>query len=308
MKDENIMTEMENSSMRFPVLYYAAEASSAENQKNFLCARASEFGALILAAIFGEVSGSGVWRIGSVLALFFFLTALVVRVSGIGDRAERRWYDARAAAESVKSFSWQYAVGGGAFCISDETSDARLAESLNDVLSTLPELDIPASPGEHSTVTPEMSKLRNSERVYRARTYARDRVEDQVAWYGKKAIWNKEQARLWRNILVAVEFVAVLLGFLRLVELFDVNWLGIFAAGAAGIAAWQQTKNYSLLSESYAVTSHEVALVQESLDGQVEEARWAEAVRNAEAAFSREHTLWLARRLESKLHRRGGLT
>lgn len=282
--------------MKFPTLFYAAEESSTENQKIFLYARSSEFIALLLAATFGEISGGGRWSISSFFTLVFFLIALLVRVSGIGDRAEKNWYDSRAAAESLKSLSWQYAVGGEAFSISDKTSDARLFKSINKVLTILPNLDIPASDGEHSTITLEMRNLRSSEKVVRAGKYASDRVKDQVAWYKKKAIWNKKQARIWRNILIAVEFVAVLLGLLRLVELFEVNWLGIFAAAASGVAAWQQTRNFSLLSESYAITSHEVVLVQEYLDAHVDEAGWAEAVGKAETAFSREHTLWGARR------------
>jgi hypothetical protein len=75
-----------------------------------------------------------------------------------------------------------------------------------------------------------------------------------------------------------------------------VNWLGVLAAGTASVAAWQQTKNYSSQSEAYAVTSHEVAIVAETIGPAIDESSWAQAVHDAEAAFSREHTLWLARR------------
>ena len=61
--------------------------------------------------------------------------------------------------------------------------------------------------------------------------------------------------------MISIETGAVLLGFGRALGWYDVDWLGIFAAIAATFAAWQQTKNYQGLGQSYAVTSHDVALV-----------------------------------------------
>src|SRR5690606_23979207 len=100
------------------------------------------------------------------------------------------------------------------------------------------------------------------------------------------------RARQWRAGLIAIEGGAVLLGFGRALGWYDVDWLGIFAAVAATFAAWQQTKNYQGLSQSYAVTSHDVALVNASIGSEVSEEAWAQAVHDAEAAFSREHTMW----------------
>jgi hypothetical protein len=65
---------------------------------------------------------------------------------------------------------------------------------------------------------------------------------------------------------------------------------------SASLAAWKQTKNYAALSESYSVTSHEVAILATTIVKHVDEQTWSQAVHDAEAAFSREHTLWLARR------------
>jgi hypothetical protein len=98
-------------------------------------------------------------------------------------------------------------------------------------------------------------------------------------------------------LLIGIDSIAIALGLLRVLGAFDVNWLGILATAAAGVAGWQQLKNYSSLSEAYAVTSQEVAIVSETI-GQpsIDEGAWAQLVHNAEAASSREHTLWLARR------------
>ncbi|MDE3085684.1 MAG: SLATT domain-containing protein, partial [Acidobacteriota bacterium] len=166
---------------------------------------------------------------------------------------------------------------------------------LKEVLKTVPSLDVEAGRSDFS-ITPSMNAIRGSSRKERAAFYRRNRVEDQATWYSRKARWNRSSAMVWTLLAVGVEGVAVLLGLLRMLGSFDVNWLGILAASAAGIAAWQQTKNYSSLSEAYAITSHEVSMVRSDLHEGATEEEWAQVVRDSEMAFSREHTLWLARR------------
>lgn len=288
--------------MKLPDLFDAAEVSSKQNQDTFFRARATEFIALALAATFGEAGSGGVWKIGSYLAFLCFGVALVVRITGVGDKAEKLWYDARAAAESMKSSAWQFAVGGDAFRIHDQTASTRFVASLRDILSTLPKLDIPASFSGESAIPAEMRDIRASNLDLRKKEYIEDRVMEQVTWYAANAKTNKKQARFWRRCLIFLESAAVLLGLLRIGGLFDVNWLGPLAAGAAGVAAWKQSKNFSLLSEIYSVTSHEVNLVRETLVIPLGEDEWANAVHHAESAFSREHTLWLARKLGSSHH------
>jgi hypothetical protein len=145
-----------------------------------------------------------------------------------------------------------------------------------------------------------MSAMRSSPHAERSATYLQDRVQDQQNWYSTKAKACRRSAQVWRWLLIGVDALAVLLGLLRALEVFDVNWLGVLAAAAAGIAAWQQVRNHASLSEAYSVTSHEVAIVSETVEqADGNEEVWAEIVHNAEAAFSREHTLWLARRNRS---------
>ncbi len=228
--------------MKFPHLYEAAETASAENQRKFLVSRGVEFVALLLAACFGELPRDVLWHAGPWLAVAFFVLALIVRLSGVGDRAEKRWYDARAAAESVKSSAWQFAVGGEAFRISDSTATQRFREALRAVLETLPTLDVPAPSNTDAVVTQKMGSLRSSDIANRAEIYLKERVEDQVHWYATKAKWNRRRASQWRWILIGVDAVAVCLGVLRATAVLHVNWLGIFPVAATGVAAWQQTK------------------------------------------------------------------
>lgn len=281
--------------LTFPGLLAATEAQSAVNQKTFFASRAAEFTALALAAGLGAIPREALNGMGPGSALFLFAVALVIRVSGVGDKAERRWYDARAAAESIKSAAWQFAVGGEAFRISDRDASGRFLRAQQDVLKALPNLEVPVD-ASSSAITTDMLRVRESPLQDRVGTYQVGRVTDQRNWYADNARINGRRAKQWRWILIAIEGLACLLGLLRALGAGDVDWLGIFGTLAAGVAAWKQTRNYSFLSESYSVTSHEVALVASSLSGPHDEDAWAQAVHDAEAAFSREHTLWLARR------------
>ncbi|MCA9601668.1 MAG: DUF4231 domain-containing protein [Myxococcales bacterium] len=281
--------------VQFPDLYAACETVSAECQQTFLAVCRAELAALVFAAALAELPRDVLWGIGPKTAWLFFAVALVLRVSGVGRKAEKRWYDARAAAESIKSAAWQYAVCGEAFRRDDDTAESRFTDLLRDVLIALPNLNVPATPGGCG-VTSEMNALRHRSVDDRISVYVRERIDDQLLWYAQKAIWNRTRAKWWLGTMISLEAIAVILGLFRALEVVDVDWLGILSAAAASVGAWQQVKNYSVLSEAYSVTSHEVQLVKGSTQPGLSESEWAQAAHDAEAAFSREHKLWVARR------------
>ena len=285
----------ESDGLAMPPLFNAVDGIAKTKQTTLLRLRKVEFVSLVVAAAFAEVPGDQLWGLGPVAALVFFGVALLVRVSRSDERAERAWYDARAAAESVKSLSWQYAVAGEAFRRDDAQADEQYRSALREVLGSFTDLDIPVGT-QQTAVTTEMRSLRAMSLDERRSKYLEARVDDQLGWYTRKADWNRSRATWWRWGVIALEALAVLLGLARALEWFDVDWLGIFAAAAAAVLAWQQTKNYLGLSQAYAITSHDVSLVKDSMGAESTEDQWAQAVHDAEAAFSREHTLWRARR------------
>lgn len=282
--------------LQYPALFASAELESAESRKLFFAVRGAELASLTGAAALAVVPIDWAGRAGPILTVLMFVVALGVQVSRVGNRAERRWYDARAAAESIKSASWQYAVGGEAFRISDAQADTVFVERLRDALRGLKHLNFGAASSDCAAATDSMRCVRQSSQAERFRVYRQRRVAEQVEWYKNKADWNRQRSRVFGGVTIGVEFLALVLGLLRVTGSVDVDLVGVAAAGAAGLVAWSQAKNYSLLAESYAVTSHEILLVAESMKANVTEAEWAQNVHDAEAAFSREHTLWSARR------------
>ena len=70
----------------------------------------------------------------------------------------------------------------------------------------------------------------------------------------------------------------------------------VFVAMAASVLSWMQAKRFSELAASYALAAHEIGLIKEqSLLPDTPE-KFSLFVGDAENAFSREHTQWVARK------------
>lgn len=282
--------------LTYPALMDATEDASKVQQRAFFLATGAQLGLLAAAAATALIPEGRAWNVGPIVTLLLFLGALVLQASGLAAKAESRWYDARAASESIKAASWEFAVGGEAFRLDDDTAESRYLEVLRRVLANVQSLDVGAAGTANASVTESMKTLRAGERSAKAAAYLGERVEEQVRWYSDKAAANKRRYRQFSSVVIVIEAGAVLLGLLRVGGTVGPDYLGPFAACAAGLVGWMQAKKYSNLAQAYAVTSHEVSMVSATLDPTQSEELWATAVHDAEAAFSREHTMWQARR------------
>ncbi len=282
--------------LEFPGLWRAADELAASSQRSFFWLKRAELGLLVVGAASGLLPTSILGGVGPIVAVVAFLMVIGIQLVGVVTKAESRWYDARAVAESIKSAAWQFAVGGEAFRINTPNAESQFNARLTAMLTNVPKLDLPPAHTEDEGITSSMTIVRSMPLSGRAEIYGRLRVDDQVTWYAKKASWNRNRRRLFTILTLAVELVAVLVGLIRLTSGFEVDLLGVLAAVAAGLVAWSQAKKYEFLAESYSVTSHEVRLVMATLKVPKSEDVWSQAVHDAEAAFSREHTMWQARR------------
>lgn len=280
----------------YPALLDATEAVSKSQQKVFFIATGVQLGLLAAAAATALIPERHVWNAGPIATLLLFLGALALQLSGLASRAEGRWYDARAASESIKTASWEFAVGGEAFRLDDRAAERQYLDVLRRILANVQSLDLGAAGTASASATESMKALRAADQPTRAAAYLSERVEDQVIWYSAKAAANRRRYMQFSSAVIIVESGAVLFGVLRVGGSIGADYLGPVAACAAGLIAWMQAKKYSNLARAYAVTSHEVSLVPPTLDPTQSDESWATAVHDAEAAFSREHTMWQARR------------
>ena len=286
-----------------PVLHDSLSSESESAQTEFLRATRATLALTALAAVAGAFTIGGEtgadWA--GVIAAIAFAGALGARGWIVYRAPERRWYDARAGAESAKTLAWQYAVGGGRFPLSLADADRRLLERLRELLRDLEDDLAPVPSGSHGQLTDWMRQVRSSARDERINLYCAQRVQDQIDWYSAKAAENRREAAKWNAITLAVYAAGVVVAVLKAAGVLGFDALGIAAAAAGATTAWLQTKDFVGLSEAYSVTAQELKAVQDESRLVEDEQGWVRFVEDAEDAISREHTLWRAKRQRGAL-------
>jgi len=211
-------------------------------------------------------------------------------------KAEPDWYAGRAAAESVRTLAWRYAVGGDPFpdTITSQRAADRYLNRLNKILDELPGTELGPSTLDEHELTPAMVAVRAQNLPIRRVVYQRDRIEDQLGWYTKRAESHQKSARTWLTVTIvasALGFVAAGIKFFGFIE-FDM--LGVFAAIASASVAWNQLNQHRNLVSAYGLTARELSIVRDRIN-LVPDGEWPSFVSDSEDAISREHTMWLAR-------------
>jgi len=116
-----------------PALYGAAETVSRKGQERFRWLTGAAVILLVIAAVGGMIDqpwagwlSAAAFAVGTVATTFW-----VIR------RHENEWYDGRAAAESAKSLTFKYAVGGAPYGVEDAGAKHRYAEALAGIIAEL---------------------------------------------------------------------------------------------------------------------------------------------------------------------------
>lgn len=145
-------------------------------------------------------------------------------------------------------------------------------------------------------ITAEMDHIRSLDLPGRIGYYSAMRVGEQRNWYANKARWNQIQTKRWS---IAVVLTYVLAAGLSLARIRYSDWdhwptdpLVVIASSMIG---WIQIKKFSELSAAYKVTALEIGLILPKLSDVKNDNDFSEFVSEAESAFSREHTMWIAR-------------
>jgi hypothetical protein len=237
----------------------------------------------------------------AVVAVLFFFTILVRLYTGSA-RLDRKWFTYRAVAESMKTLSWQFAMGTGEFPLESNSADSDFRERLGDVErgssfppfpSTVPGISGPTIP--HS-----MLELRSRPWTERRTIYVSDRVDDQIKWYLKAGKRNSSLSTRYSWLVLALQIAGVVIAFAILTQRASAE-LGIVAVALIAVLipsfiAWTQVKQYSELVEPYLATHAELKELREKIIGATTELAFLEEVDQTELAISREHTTWLAKR------------
>ena len=285
-----------------PPLYHAADQSSVAAQRQFLWTTRIRLFGIIGAAFFGlfiwKGHASPVDRSG-VLAASCFVVVLVLEGFLYHSKPERTWYEGRAVAESVKTLSWRYSVGGQPFgTVVPEglnVSDLFLSRLIS-LLGVVKDLDLIAPTSSQHQITQRMRDIRALPLHERKLIYEGGRVASQQDWYWHKANWNRRWANRWTIAILMIEATGIVCGILKAVGTIEGDLLTFSGVIIAAVTAWMQAKQYRTLATAYTVTALELATLRSKVMDQQSETEWATFVSDAEEAFSREHTLWKASR------------
>lgn len=285
----------------FPPLFHAAETTSRTAQAHFFLATQIRLLALVAAAISGAFTlrvgaGFDLFGVGAALA---FLFAVIVESYLLRFKPERLWYQARAAAESAKTLTWRYAVGGHPFDIGirpNSETDKLFSEQVDSILEVLRSFQVEAPPRTQAQIAPGLRLKRSGSLDERKELYEYGRVANQQKWYLDNAQVNAASAKRWTIGMLTVEVAGGVAAMAKAIGITPVDLLGIAAALVAGIGAWSQAKQHRTLASAYAVTALELPTLRTAIGHQKNELEWATFVSDAEEAFSREHTLWRASR------------
>lgn len=280
----------------YPAIYKAASDLSADSQKAYFNALKWNMGFLILATVISIANSSCPWA--AITQALVLLGALGCAIYLYVVKPDRHWYSARALAESVKTSTWRFIIKAEPFTNPDEQDRHNFALRLKQVLDS--NKDVAGRLSTHldeSQITDEMERVRQLSTADRQTYYRDNRIVEQRTWYAKKAAFNKRKAALFYFLLFAVIVVAIILALCKIKLSSAPYWpTDVFVTLSASMLSWIQAKRYQELAVSYALTAHEIGFIRQSASSDMEDGELSVFVGDAENAFSREHTQWIARR------------
>lgn len=282
---------------QYPALFRSADAASNKYQSNYLNLIKAEYCLLFVASVLSLsiFASAAVYAAATVV---LGLSAIVLLTRSVG-KPEQDWYKCRALAESVKTLTWRYSMCAFPFG-EDDQNKARneFKENLEKTFRSNSDAatKIAEDWSAENQITTEMTRLRALPLSERKAFYQKHRINEQREWYSRKAGWNRKMSRRWVAASVTSYVAAAGFSVARIMHP-DINLWPIepLIVVATSIVGWIQIKKFNELAAAYSVTSHEIGLINITLEHSEDIKSFSDFITEAETAFSREHTLWIAR-------------
>ena len=218
------------------------------------------------------------------------------------DKPQARWYEGRAAAESMKTLTWKYVVRAWPFAGEAESyqADDAFVEQMSEVFEAFQESPV-IPDGTQPAITDEMRRLRRTPLALRRDLYLQERVRAQRTWYLSRADRCENATTTWQLVSTGTIIIAVAVALAQFLGLVDLHLLGVCTTVAAAITAWTQLKQFRPLASAYRLAAVELNMIEHQLtlldvNAPQAEELWSRLSSDAEDAVSREHTIWRARR------------
>lgn len=282
----------------YPHLYEITNERSAKNQKYFLNGIRAEYALLIFIAVNSSLSYMEKYSVNLVLFVLLIMLLLVRNIINF----EQKWYKYRAVTESIKTTTWKFAMKAEPFNGSEEINDAKqyigyIRNIIKDSKYAIKTETLKNLEGDTFSIC--LKSIRKMNYEQRRDLYVEQRIEEQRTWYAKKSVFNKRLGRAWAVAILIFYILSLTMTALLAEDLVQAASLPteLITTIISALIGWVQIKKYNELSASYALTAHEIGLVKEQSYYISGEKDFLDFIRDAETAFSREHTQWQARRV-----------
>ena len=282
----------------YPHLYEITNERSAKNQKYFLNCIRAEYALLIFIAVNSSLSYMEKYSVNLVLFVLLIMLLLVRNIINF----EQKWYKYRAVTESIKTTTWKFAMKAEPFNGSEEINDAKqyigyIRNIIKDSKYAIKTETLKNLEGDTFSIC--LKSIREMNYEQRRDLYVEQRIEEQRTWYAKKSVFNKRLGRAWAVAILIFYILSLTMTALLAEDLVQAASLPteLITTIISALIGWVQIKKYNELSASYALTAHEIGLVKEQSYYISGEKDFLDFIRDAETAFSREHTQWQARRV-----------
>ncbi|MCK5509045.1 MAG: DUF4231 domain-containing protein [Desulfobacterales bacterium] len=283
---------------QYPALYKAADCASIDAQSTYL--------RVIKIHIFLLIIGAGMTinplptKEYSLFNAFVFLCALGVSILIATKKYEKSWYSTRAVAESVKTATWRYMMKADPFYEAKSIKDVNsiFRGVLDEILKTNNQIGelLGGEVSSSEQITKNMENNRTSDLNVRKAIYLESRIDEQRNWYALKSAENKRKGSYFLYLLVFLQVLAIICVLLRIAYPEWRVWpTDVFVVGAGGVVTWIQLKRFQEIATAYGLTAHEIGIIRGKLEESDSDIEFSEFVRDAENAFSREHTQWAAK-------------
>ncbi|NJA89730.1 DUF4231 domain-containing protein [Rhodocyclus tenuis] len=280
----------------YPALYQSASDLSQRAQNAFYRAFLSHMGLLAIASAISVINSSR--PDVAILQAIVLIGALGCAIYLYLVRPDRHWYSGRAVAESIKTITWRYVSKSEPFNGEDVIDSHNFGLKLKAIVEQ--NKDIAGLLTTHLDgvqISREMNRLRQASAMERLEYYKLNRIVDQQSWYASKASANRRLTNRFFIALIATIGVAIFFSIARVMFPTAPFWpTDFFVTVAAALLSWIQAKRFQELSASYALAAHEISLIRQQASSPMSDEELSKFVGDAENAFSREHTQWVARK------------
>lgn len=290
--------------MDYPSSFEASDKASLITQRNHIRFSIIVFLSLTLAALFSGFvfdKENSLFKPFTICVIASLLIATILKFVIKIYKWDKKWFDGRAVAESIKTATWRYVMGVKPFGIqlSPEEIDKKFTAEVAAIIQSRPAICEAMSTclSSGKQITDKMRETRSKNVEEKKVIYLNERIKDQRSWYTKKAAYNGRQENCWFAFAIIAQVLAIILAFCKLYMEWNVfSPIGFITTLASIFVAWVEMKKFQELSQSYALAAQELASAESLLVHVGDQTSLATYVNDTENAISREHTMWCAKR------------